>query len=212
MQPSLRHYLQIPNKAQYINDGVWDGNYQEQPLNSMCFEILGYDILIDEKLKPWLIEINHAPSFGTDTCLDFKIKKDLLADTLQLLGMSHSRKRDFQRQHRHYIQKRMLSYGRSKYAAYPTNKQQNYFNKNGGRKDSGSTNLNGIFGSPGAQQSLNPAGSDYINNSGIGAQGRRRDHSFSNATSTTAATNAVNGDELEKELNGKHARTVAPAK
>lgn len=122
VQPSLKHYLQIPNKAQYINDGVWDGSYQEEPLNSMCFEILGFDILIDEKLKPWLIEINHAPSFGTDTCLDFKIKKDLLADTMQLLSMSYLRKRDFQRQHRHYIQKRMLSYGRSKYAAYPGNK------------------------------------------------------------------------------------------
>lgn len=61
--------------------------------------------------------------------------------------MSYSRKRDFQRQHRHYIQKRMLSYGRSKYAAYPGNKQS-YFNKNGGRRDS-STNYNGIFGSPG---------------------------------------------------------------
>ena len=40
----------------------------------MCFEILGFDVLIDEKLKPWLIEINHAPSFATDTPFDWKIK------------------------------------------------------------------------------------------------------------------------------------------
>ena len=50
-------------------------------VNSMCFEILGFDILIDEKLKPWLIEINHTPSFATDTPLDNKKKKDLIADT-----------------------------------------------------------------------------------------------------------------------------------
>ena len=56
--------------------------------NSMCFEILGFDILIDEKLKPWLIEINHTPSFATDTPLDFKIKKDLIADTIQILNMT----------------------------------------------------------------------------------------------------------------------------
>ena len=31
--------------------------------NSMCFEILGIDIFIDDKLKPWLIEINSLPSF-----------------------------------------------------------------------------------------------------------------------------------------------------
>jgi tubulin polyglutamylase TTLL6/13 len=59
-----------------------------QILNSQCFEILGFDILIDEKLKPWLIEINHTPSFATDTPLDFKIKKDMIADTIQILGMS----------------------------------------------------------------------------------------------------------------------------
>jgi tubulin polyglutamylase TTLL6/13 len=63
----------------------------------MCFEILGFDILIDEKLKPWLIEINHAPSFATDTPLDFKIKKDLIADTIQTLNMTFSRKRNFVR-------------------------------------------------------------------------------------------------------------------
>lgn len=64
-------------------------------LNSMCFEILGFDILIDEKLKPWLIEINHTPSFATDTPLDFKIKKDLIADTLVLLDMTAQKKRNY---------------------------------------------------------------------------------------------------------------------
>lgn len=29
-----------------------------------------YDIMIDRNLKPWLIEINHAPSFSADSPLD----------------------------------------------------------------------------------------------------------------------------------------------
>ena len=30
--------------------------------------------MIDEDLKPWLIEINYKPSFVTETPLDLKIK------------------------------------------------------------------------------------------------------------------------------------------
>ena len=31
--------------------------------NSLCFQILGFDIMIDHKLKPQLIEVNQMPSF-----------------------------------------------------------------------------------------------------------------------------------------------------
>jgi len=33
----------------------------------MCFEILGMDVMIDHKLKPWLLEVNHTPSFVIDS-------------------------------------------------------------------------------------------------------------------------------------------------
>lgn len=75
----------------------------------MCFEILGFDVLIDEKLKPWLIEINHAPSFATDTPFDFKIKKDTIADAIQLLGMTYKRKKKYIKCHKSHLQKRMMS-------------------------------------------------------------------------------------------------------
>jgi tubulin polyglutamylase TTLL6/13 len=94
VQPSLKHYLTMPNKAMY------SGNEAETDINSMCFEILGFDVLIDEKLKPWLIEINHAPSFATDTPLDFKMKKDVIADSIQLLGMTYKRKKKFIKMHK----------------------------------------------------------------------------------------------------------------
>ena len=59
----------------------------------MCFEILGFDIILDKQLKPYLLEVNHAPSFNTDTPLDFMIKKQLLIDTFKILGMSVDEKR-----------------------------------------------------------------------------------------------------------------------
>jgi len=57
-------------------------------MNDMCFEILGMDVLLDHKLKPYLIEVNHTPSFTTDTPLDKSIKKGLIRDTLLLLNVN----------------------------------------------------------------------------------------------------------------------------
>lgn len=52
-----------------------------------CFEILGFDILIDSDLKPWILEVNLNPSLATDAPLDYKIKSNLLIDTLNIVGM-----------------------------------------------------------------------------------------------------------------------------
>ena len=41
--------------------------------------------MIDENLKPWLIEINYRPSFTCDTPLDKKIKYGLIKDSLSLI-------------------------------------------------------------------------------------------------------------------------------
>jgi len=66
--------------------------------NSMCFEILGFDVMIDSKLKPWILEVNHTPSFTTDSPLDFKIKKNLIHDTIKLLNLSYWKKVKLKRQ------------------------------------------------------------------------------------------------------------------
>ena len=56
--------------------------------NSICFEILGFDILLDSKAKPWLLEVNQAPSFNTDTPLDARVKSKLLTDAFKMLNMT----------------------------------------------------------------------------------------------------------------------------
>eukprot|EP01052_Picozoa_sp_SAG31_P032209 SAG31_NODE_3507_length_4183_cov_2.185113_3_plen_549_part_00 len=66
--------------------------------NSNCFEILGFDVLLDSKLKPWLIEVNHSPSFNTDSPMDAKIKGQLIRDTLSLVNVRSSDKRKYSRE------------------------------------------------------------------------------------------------------------------
>lgn len=59
--------------------------------NSMIFEILGFDVLLDYKCRPWLLEVNSSPSFTTDTPLDKKIKKSLISDTFKLLNLNEGK-------------------------------------------------------------------------------------------------------------------------
>lgn len=52
-----------------------------------CFELYGYDILIDDVLKPWLLEVNASPSMTASTRDDYDLKYKLLNDTLDVVDM-----------------------------------------------------------------------------------------------------------------------------
>ena len=39
-----------------------------------CYELYGFDVLLDENLRPWLLEVNILPSLQTDSPLDTAIK------------------------------------------------------------------------------------------------------------------------------------------
>lgn len=60
----------------------------------MCFELLGFDVILTHDMKPMLLEVNHAPSFATDSPLDYDIKKQLFEDMFGLLGLTIDRKRE----------------------------------------------------------------------------------------------------------------------
>jgi len=51
--------------------------------------------MLDEDFKPYLLEINHAPSFATDSTLDEKIKGQVIYDAINLLGLSQKRKKNY---------------------------------------------------------------------------------------------------------------------
>jgi tubulin polyglutamylase TTLL9 len=51
------------------------------------FELYGYDIIIDDTLKPWLLEINANPSLTANTQKDNEMKVKMLDDMLTILDM-----------------------------------------------------------------------------------------------------------------------------
>jgi tubulin polyglutamylase TTLL9 len=52
-----------------------------------CFELYGFDILFDEKLKPWLLEVNGSPSMTANTGVDYDLKVGLLDDVFTIVDM-----------------------------------------------------------------------------------------------------------------------------
>jgi len=52
-----------------------------------CFELYGFDILIDNSLKPWLIEVNASPSLSASTQGDYTLKSNLINATLDVVNI-----------------------------------------------------------------------------------------------------------------------------
>ncbi|KAK2175782.1 hypothetical protein NP493_708g02000 [Ridgeia piscesae] len=52
------------------------------------FELYGFDIIIDENLKPWLLEVNFSPALAADCQTDIIVKKTMLNDLIDMLNYS----------------------------------------------------------------------------------------------------------------------------
>ena len=52
-----------------------------------CFELYGFDVLLDSSLKPWLLEINASPSMTANTPHDSELKINLLDDVLTIIDV-----------------------------------------------------------------------------------------------------------------------------
>ena len=68
-----------------------------------CFDLYGFDILLDSNLRPWLLEINASPSLACNALLDKRLKSMLMCDTFNLIGIIPYDKSD------HNIQSRIAN-------------------------------------------------------------------------------------------------------
>ena len=60
------------------------------PKVDCCYELFGFDVLIDTNLKPWLLEVNFSPALSLDCATDYNVKKPMLSDLTDLLGFKDS--------------------------------------------------------------------------------------------------------------------------
>lgn len=45
-------------------------NMKQTRHRNVCYELYGFDIILDNKLKPWLLEVNVCPSLSSSSPLD----------------------------------------------------------------------------------------------------------------------------------------------
>ncbi|KFB45854.1 AGAP002623-PA-like protein [Anopheles sinensis] len=87
---------------------TYTASFPTHDIIQACFEVLGFDILIDHKLKPYVLEVNHSPSFHTDEAIDKEIKEALIADTFVMLNLNGEVKKRVLEEDKRRIQNRLL--------------------------------------------------------------------------------------------------------
>lgn len=56
------------------------------PHQPSAFELFGYDVIFDDTLQPWLLEVNSSPSMARGSALDRRIKDAVIRDTIALVN------------------------------------------------------------------------------------------------------------------------------
>lgn len=74
---------------------LYRSSHPSEVTHTICFQILGFDVFLDHKLKPHLIEVNHTPSFTTDTPLDSTVKSTVIGDALRMLGLKEGNRAQY---------------------------------------------------------------------------------------------------------------------
>ena len=96
----LRHYF----NQTHVDDSILWGRVvnlviltvlvqaQQVPRIKNCFEMYGFDIIIDDNMKPWLLEVNFSPALSSDCQIDMIVKKPMLHDLLDMLAFTETDK------------------------------------------------------------------------------------------------------------------------
>ena len=132
-----------------------------------CFEILGFDIILNEKLEAILLEVNHTPSYATDSKFDYNVKSRLIRDTLNLLQLSAHDRLVYQKQVSRRAQIRL--YGE------PLDKSRDHSKHKGKSENDNKSNSDGINHKGGNQWGIERDDKTEEKSSGECSPSRKKD-------------------------------------
>lgn len=79
-----------------------------------CFEVYGFDVILDAKLKAWILEVNVCPSFSSSSFLDKKVKTMMLTDAFNCIGIRPYNRKKLEKEEEKLIKSRLLGMNKSK--------------------------------------------------------------------------------------------------
>ena len=94
-QPQIAHHYRSGQSEDYFSH--------------MCFEVLGFDVMIDAQARPILIEVNHTPSFSTDSQLDHDLKSKVIHDAVQIMNLTPKMKTQLIKQKKREAEQRVVT-------------------------------------------------------------------------------------------------------
>ena len=60
-------------------------------MRARCFQLFGFDVMLDAEAKPQLLEVNGDPGLRTETPIFLAINAPMIADLLNLVGIVATR-------------------------------------------------------------------------------------------------------------------------
>ena len=73
-----------------------------------CFEVYGFDVILDQKLKAWILEVNVCPSFSSSSKLDKKVKTMMLTDAFHCVGIAPYDRKKYEKEEEKLAKSRLL--------------------------------------------------------------------------------------------------------
>jgi len=101
---------------------------------NVCFELYGFDILIDSNLKPWILEVNISPSLSSSSPFDKTLKTMLVCDALTIVGIKPTN-------HEKYVKDEFKSQAKGEDAKIDKSKQKNINNIDSEKLDNSDIDL-----------------------------------------------------------------------